>query len=127
MTKIGYGRVSTRDQDHTAQHRRLTEAGCDKIYVEKASGRLASRPELDKALAYPVRGDTFIVTKLDRLGRSVKNLADTGEKLKERGVIGRARSEHRHLYRGRSILYNTLANMAEFEADFELRAHSLMG
>lgn len=118
MTKIGYGRVSTRDQDHTAQHRRLTEAGCDKIYVEKASGRLASRPELDKALAYLREGDTFIVTKLDRLGRSVKNLADTGEKLKERGVtlVVLDQNIDTSTAAGR-FFYNTLANMAEFEAD----------
>lgn len=84
--KIGYGRVSTRDQNPDAQEDALKEAGCDRIFVDKASGKLASRPELDKALIAAREGDQFVVTKLDRLGRSLKNLIDLVDRLKEQKV-----------------------------------------
>jgi DNA invertase Pin-like site-specific DNA recombinase len=73
--KIGYGRVSTRDQNPDAQRDALTGAGCDQIFVDKASGKLARRPGLDKALLSANRaGDLLVVTKLDRLGRSLEHL-----------------------------------------------------
>ena len=72
--RIGYGRVSTRDQNPDAQHDALTAARCDKIFIDKASGKLANRPELDKALAAARDGDQLVVTKLDRLGRSMEHL-----------------------------------------------------
>lgn len=118
MTNIGYGRVSTRDQDHTAQQRRLTEAGCERVYVEKITGRLGSRPELDKALAYLREGDTFTITKLDRLGRSVKNLAELGELLRAKGVnlVVLDQGIDTSSAAGR-FFFNMLASVAEFEAD----------
>jgi DNA invertase Pin-like site-specific DNA recombinase len=84
--RIGYGRVSTRDQNPDAQEDALKEAGCDRIFVDKASGKLASRPELDKALIAAREGDQFVVTKLDRLGRSLKNLIELVDRLKEQKV-----------------------------------------
>lgn len=84
--RIGYGRVSTRDQNPDAQKDALTEAGCDPVFVDKASGKLASRPELDKALIAAREGDEFVITKLDRLGRSLKNLIELSEQLDEKGV-----------------------------------------
>jgi DNA invertase Pin-like site-specific DNA recombinase len=85
--RIGYGRVSTRDQNPAAQHDALTAAGCDQVYVDKASGVLASRPELDKALLSTNRtGDHLVVTKLDRLGRSLEHLIALSKQLQERGV-----------------------------------------
>ncbi len=118
MTNIGYGRVSTKDQDHTAQHRRLKEAGCEEVYVEKITGRLGSRPELDKALAYLREGDTFTVTKLDRLGRSVKNLAELGELFRVKGVnfVVLDQGIDTSSAAGR-FFFNMLASVAEFEAD----------
>jgi DNA invertase Pin-like site-specific DNA recombinase len=86
MTKIGYARVSTADQNLDAQVDALTAAGCAKIYSEKASGKLSKRPELDKALEYLREGDTLVITKLDRLGRSLKNLIQLAEDLHARGV-----------------------------------------
>jgi DNA invertase Pin-like site-specific DNA recombinase len=85
--RIGYGRVSTRDQNPNAQHDALTAAGCEQIFVDKASGKLARRPELDKALLVARRpGDQLVVTKLDRLGRSLEHLIDLSAQLQERGV-----------------------------------------
>ncbi|MEU9323169.1 recombinase family protein [Streptomyces canus] len=84
--RIGYGRVSTRDQNLDAQEDALRSAGCDQIYVDKASGKLASRPELDKALIAARDGDEFVITKLDRLGRSTKNLLELSERLRGNGI-----------------------------------------
>ncbi|MGW2426771.1 recombinase family protein [Streptomyces sp. NPDC001709] len=86
MAKIGYGRVSTRDQNPDSQRDALVEAGCDKIFIDKASGKLASRPELDKALDYARAGDTFVVTRLARAARSLKHLIELAETLRERGI-----------------------------------------
>ena len=64
--RIGYGRVSTRDQHPEAQHDALRAAGCDEIFLDKASGKLARRPELDRALLSANRaGDQLIVTALE--------------------------------------------------------------
>jgi hypothetical protein len=76
------GRVATRDQHPEAQHDALTAAGCDEIFIDKVSGKLASRPELDKALLSANRaGDHLVVTKLDRLGRSLEHLIELSKLL----------------------------------------------
>jgi DNA invertase Pin-like site-specific DNA recombinase len=85
--RIGYGRVSTRDQSPDAQRDALAAAGCDHVYIDKASGKLASRPELDKALLSANRaGDQLVVTKLDRLGRSLEHLINLARGLEAVGV-----------------------------------------
>ncbi|MDJ0346612.1 recombinase family protein [Streptomyces sp. H10-C2] len=66
--------VSTRDQHPEAQQDALRAADCEKVFTDKASGKLARRPELDKALLVLREGDQLVVTKLDRLGRSLENL-----------------------------------------------------
>jgi hypothetical protein len=84
--RIGYGRLSTRDQNHEAQHDALHAAGCERIFIDHASGKLATRPELDKALLCANRaGDQLVVTKLDRLGRSLEHL-ELSKLLHTRGV-----------------------------------------
>jgi DNA invertase Pin-like site-specific DNA recombinase len=84
--KIGYARVSTEDQELHLQIDALKKAGCAKIFSEKVSGSKSDRPELQDALNYLQPGDVFVVWKLDRLGRTVKNLVGFVEQLKEEGV-----------------------------------------
>ncbi|WP_030273713.1 recombinase family protein [Streptomyces sp. NRRL B-24484] len=84
--RIGVARVSTRDQHPEAQQDALRAAGCEKVLTDKASGKLARRPELDKALLILREGDQLVVTKLDRLGRSLENLIELSNELQEREV-----------------------------------------
>ncbi|WP_381805407.1 recombinase family protein [Streptomyces niveus] len=84
--KIGVARVSTRDQHPEAQEDALRAAGCEKVFTDKASGKLARRPELDKALMVAREGDQLVITKLDRLGRSLENLIELSKELQKRGV-----------------------------------------
>ncbi len=84
--RIGYGRVSTRDQNLDGQHDALVAAGCEEVMVDQASGKLARRPELDKALLVLREGDQLVVTKLDRLGRSLEHLMGLATQLDERRV-----------------------------------------
>ncbi len=69
---IGYARVSTQDQNPESQHDALHEAGCHKIFTDVASGSLRERPELTNALNYLRQGDTLVVARFDRLGRSFR-------------------------------------------------------
>jgi DNA invertase Pin-like site-specific DNA recombinase len=71
---IGYARVSTADQNPQAQVDALTASGCEKVFQEHASGVLSQRPQLDACLGYLREGDTLVITRLDRLGRSMKHL-----------------------------------------------------
>lgn len=73
---IGYARVSTQGQNLTLQLQALTNVGCERLFDDKLSGSRADRPGLDKALEQLRRGDTLVVWKLDRLGRSVRHLVD---------------------------------------------------
>jgi DNA invertase Pin-like site-specific DNA recombinase len=85
--KVGYGRVSTRDQNPDSQGDALRAAGCEEVFIDRASGKLARRPELDKALLVANRaGDQLVITKLDRLGRSLEHLIDLAKLLQSRDV-----------------------------------------
>lgn len=84
--KIGYGRVSTRDQHPEAQADALTAAGCRPLYIDKASGKLAKRPQLDEALQALSAGDQIVITKLDRLGRSLEHLIELSKELQHRQI-----------------------------------------
>jgi DNA invertase Pin-like site-specific DNA recombinase len=85
--KVGYGRVSTVEQSVAAQEDALYAAGCERVFIDQVSGKLASRPGLEKALLSASRaGDVLVVTKLDRLGRSLAHLIDLAQLLDDRGV-----------------------------------------
>ena len=84
--KIGYARVSTRDQKADLQVDALKQAGCERIYQDIASGAKSARPELDKLLANVRPGDAVVIWKLDRLGRSLKHLVELVGELAERKV-----------------------------------------
>ena len=83
---IGYARVSTTGQKLDVQLQALEAKGCTKIYQEKRSGKTADRPELQKMLDYVREGEAIVVTKLDRLGRSVADLANISKTLEDKGV-----------------------------------------
>ena len=91
MALIGYARVSTVGQDLTVQMERLTETGCSKIFASKHSGKSdANKEQLSDLLDYVREGDTVVITKLDRLGRSLSQVLDTIELLKQNGVCLKA-------------------------------------
>jgi DNA invertase Pin-like site-specific DNA recombinase len=80
---LGYARVSTEDQHLALQRAALKSAGCQRIYEEKISGAKRSRPELDRMLDQLRAGDVVVVSRLDRLARSTRNLLEIAEQLKE--------------------------------------------
>ena len=86
MAVIGYIRVSTIDQNCDLQRDALRSANCDRIFEDRISGKVASRPGLKQALKHINKGDTLVVWKLDRLGRSVKNLIALISALHDRGA-----------------------------------------
>jgi DNA invertase Pin-like site-specific DNA recombinase len=87
MAKIGYARVSTKGQNDDSQVDELTTYGVDKLFVDHGvSGKHASRPELDKALAFLREGDVFVITRMSRAMRSLKHMIELAEQLRERGI-----------------------------------------
>ena len=87
MKTLGYARVSTRDQDLTGQIDALRAAGAGAIYREKISGARADRPELTKLMKVLAPGDVVLVTKLDRLGRSTRELLELIERIGQAGAF----------------------------------------
>ena len=83
---IGYARVSTDDQNLDLQNDALLAAGCERIFRDKASGAKAERPGLRRAFEEIRTGDTLVVWRLDRLGRSLKDLIARAEELEQRGA-----------------------------------------
>ncbi|EDW6064251.1 recombinase family protein [Salmonella enterica subsp. enterica serovar Oslo] len=86
MARIGYVRVSTNDQNTDLQRDALHRAECEQVFDDRMSGAKANRPGLKRALRRLQKGDTLVVWKLDRLGRSVKNLVALISELHERGI-----------------------------------------
>ncbi len=114
--KLGYARVSTLDQNLALQQDALKEAGCEKIYIEQMSGAVMDRPALCEALSYARSGDTLIVWKLDRLARSMKQLIETVEKLRLRGIGFRSLTEAIDTTTAQGVLvFHMFSVLAEFE------------
>jgi DNA invertase Pin-like site-specific DNA recombinase len=113
---IGYARVSTVDQNLGLQRNALTEAGCTRLFTEQLSGAVTDRPELQQALQFARSGDTLVVWKLDRLARSVKQLIDTVEKLRTRGIGFRSLTEALDTTRAQGrLVFHMFSALAEFE------------
>lgn len=120
---VGYARTSTTDQKAglAAQERDLQAAGCDRIFSEQTSAKDSKRPELQRALDHLREGDTFIVTKLDRLARSVADLVDLTGQLSSKGVSLRilAMNLDTATPTGKLML-NLLGSIAGFERELML-------
>lgn len=119
MALVGYGRVSSTGQSLDVQLEKLRAAGCDEIFAEKRSGTSTDgRAALADALRYIRKGDTLLVCRLDRIGRSVRDLANIVRDLSEKGVGFRALDQEfdTTTSNGRLML-NMLAAFAEFETD----------
>lgn len=119
--KVGYARVSTAEQDLTAQRQSLVHLGVEesRIFVDHGlTGTNRARPGLREALASVRSGDTFVVTKLDRLARSLRDARDIADELTAKGVV---LSLGGSLYDASDpvgrLLFNVLGMVAEFEAD----------
>jgi len=116
--KLGYARVSTRDQQAHLQHDALQAAGCERIFTETASGSRTDRPVLAELLAQVRPGDVIVVWKLDRLGRSLTHLVETVGRLVELGVGLKSLQDpvDTTSAQGR-LVFNLFASLAEFERD----------
>jgi DNA invertase Pin-like site-specific DNA recombinase len=115
---LGYARVSTADQHPELQLDALQAAGCYRIFVDTASGALDDRPELTKALDHLRPGDTLVVWKLDRLGRSLRHLIETLTALQQRGVGFRSLQESLDTTTpGGKLIFHIFGALAEFERD----------
>ncbi len=125
--RVGYARVSTDDQHLTLQQDALGAAGCRTIYEETGSGKSATRPELENCLKALRPGDTLVVWRLDRLGRSLGDLVAIITGLKERGVAFESLTEKidTNSAAGR-LIFHVFAALAEFERNL-IRERTLAG
>jgi len=113
---IGYARVSTHDQTLALQQDALTKAGCNKIFTDTASGVKTDRNGLDKALSYVRAGDTLVVWRLDRLGRSLPHLITMITSLEERGIGFKSLTENIDTTSsGGKLIFHIFGALAEFE------------
>lgn len=114
--KIGYARVSTYEQNLALQVDALTAAGCEKVFEDHVSGAKRSRPGFDEALSHLRKGDTLVVWRLDRLGRSLKHLIEIITLLDEREVGFQSLQESVNTTTsGGRLIFHLFSALAEFE------------
>jgi DNA invertase Pin-like site-specific DNA recombinase len=124
---VGYSRVSTEFQQNAPQEMALKQAGAEKIFIETASGAQRDRPELQKALEFLRAGDCLIVWKLDRLGRSLRQLIDTVEDLNRRGIEFRSITENLETTTsGGKLIFHVFGALAEWERSL-IRERTMAG
>ena len=125
--RIGYGRVSTSDQNVESQKDALLKAGVDQIFLDTFTGTKSSRPELDRMKEVLREGDTIVITRLDRLGRSTKDLLNLVSDLKDQGVNLEVIEQSINTSTPEGKLFFTLvASFAEFEREI-MRARTIDG
>jgi DNA invertase Pin-like site-specific DNA recombinase len=113
---IGYARVSTSDQTLNLQNDALEKIGCSKIFTDVISGAKAERKGLEEALAYVREGDTLVVWRLDRLGRSLKHLIEVVGDLDKRGIGFKSLTENIDTTTsGGKLIFHIFGALAEFE------------
>src|ERR687895_740345 len=113
---IGYARVSTHEQTLSLQQDALTKAGCNKIFTDTASGAKTERKVLEDVLNYVRKGDTLVVWRLDRLGRSLPHLIATMTDLEERGIGFKSLTEKIDTTTsGGKLIFHIFGTLAEFE------------
>lgn len=124
---VGYVRVSRNEQNPEMQRNELEASGCERIFEERISSRKESRPQLEAALDYCREGDRLVVWKLDRLGRSIKELIELVNSLEERGVEFKSLRESLDTSTpGGKLVFHVFASMAEFERDV-IRERTMAG
>jgi len=115
---VGYARVSTHDQNPDLQKDALLKAGCERTFTDIASGAQASRNGLNEALDFVREGDTLVVWKLDRLGRSLKHLIELVTTLQTRRIGFRSLQESiDSTTSGGKLIFHVFGALAEFERD----------
>src|SRR5215212_11035550 len=115
---IGYARISTLDQTLALQQDALTATGCEHIYTDTVSGSVTDRPGLSLALSHLRTGDTLVVWRLDRLGRSLPHLIETVTELSQRGISFRSLTgQIDTTTSGGKLVFHVFGALAEFERD----------
>jgi DNA invertase Pin-like site-specific DNA recombinase len=124
---IGYARVSTADQDPALQLDALRAASCERVFEERASGARTDRPVLGEAVDYARDGDVLVVWRLDRFGRSLKDLIEKVGALRDRGVGFRSLTEAIDTTTaGGQLVFHIFGALAEFEREL-IRERTLAG
>lgn len=116
--KIGYARISTAEQTLEPQKDALLEAGCEKLFTDIASGARSQRLGLDRAIEFCRHGDTLVVWKLDRMGRSMSHLIEIIQKFEQKGVGFQSLTEKIDTTTaGGRLIFHLFGALAEFERD----------
>jgi DNA invertase Pin-like site-specific DNA recombinase len=124
---IGYARISTGEQNLDLQKDALKQAGCGQVYTDEMSGAKTERPGLQKALTFLREGDTLVVWRLDRLGRSLKDLVQKVEDLQKRGIGFRSLQESIDTTSSvGKFQFHVFSALAEFERDL-IRDRTMAG